>query len=201
MLNVRVLINYYNPNKLKIWSLPWVLQLAKHSMPQKFAITKLLLTLIYRYFPQIIDAGYVYIAQPPLYKIKRGKEVHYAFTDEEKVKIVGDEDLIESNDSAVNDEDVEENENGGDESESEGSTSKTAKKPAKWHIQRYKGLGEMNADELKETTMDATKRVLKQVSIHDAEEANHVFDMLMGSDVAPRKSFIQSYAKQANIYI
>ncbi|OGI72138.1 DNA topoisomerase IV subunit B [Candidatus Nomurabacteria bacterium RIFCSPHIGHO2_02_FULL_38_15] len=164
-------------------------------------IRTLILTLFYRYFPQIIDAGYVYIAQPPLYKIKRGKEVHYAFTDEEKVKIVGDEDLIESNDSAVNDEDVEENENGGDESESEGSTSKTAKKPAKWHIQRYKGLGEMNADELKETTMDATKRVLKQVSIHDAEEANHVFDMLMGSDVAPRKSFIQSYAKQANIDI
>jgi DNA gyrase subunit B len=164
-------------------------------------IRTLILTLFYRYFPQIIDAGYVYIAQPPLYKIKRGKEVHYAFTDEEKVAIVGDEDLIESNDS--------ESADGGDEevseeadTETEGATTKTAsKKPAKWHIQRYKGLGEMNADELKETTMDATKRVLKQVSIHDAEEANHVFDMLMGSDVAPRKSFIQSYAKEANIDI
>lgn len=156
-------------------------------------IRTLILTLFYRYFPQIIDAGYVYIAQPPLYKIKRGKEVHYAYSDEEKLSIVGTGELVDENDGG---DDVGENE---DEANDEEATKVATKKVAKWHIQRYKGLGEMNADELKETTMDKDKRVLKQVSIHDAEEANRVFDMLMGSDVAPRKSFIQSYAKEANI--
>ncbi len=159
-------------------------------------IRTLILTLFFRYFPQILDAGYVYIAQPPLYKIKRGKEIFYAYTDEEKVKIVGDvapdmEIVIESD--AV--EEVEGDEEG--EEETKGGKPKIAK----WVIQRYKGLGEMNAEELKETTMDINKRILKQVNVNDAEEANRVFDMLMGSEVAPRKSFIQSYAKEANLDI
>ncbi|MGI9118263.1 MAG: DNA gyrase/topoisomerase IV subunit B [Minisyncoccia bacterium] len=159
-------------------------------------IRTLILTLFFRYFPQILDAGYVYIAQPPLYKIKRGKEIYYAYTDEEKVKIVGDvapEDEIVIESDAV--EDVE------NEEENEADTKGGKTKTAKWVIQRYKGLGEMNAEELKETTMDIDKRILKQVGVHDAEEANRVFDMLMGSEVAPRKSFIQSYAKEANLDI
>ncbi len=159
-------------------------------------IRTLILTLFFRYFPQILDAGYVYIAQPPLYKIKRGKEIFYAYTDEEKIKIVGDvapEDAIVIESDAV--ENVETDEEG--EEETKGGKAKNAK----WVIQRYKGLGEMNAEELKETTMDINKRILKQVGVNDAEEANRVFDMLMGSEVAPRKSFIQSYAKEANLDI
>ncbi len=162
-------------------------------------IRTLILTLFFRYFPQILDAGYVYIAQPPLYKIKRGKEIYYAYTDEEKVKIVGnvapeDEIVIESD--AVEDVETEE-----ETDEANPKANSKQQKALKWVIQRYKGLGEMNAEELKETTMDIDKRILKQVGVHDAEEANRVFDMLMGSEVAPRKSFIQSYAKEANLDI
>ncbi len=159
-------------------------------------IRTLILTLFFRYFPQILDAGFVYIAQPPLYKIKRGKEIFYAYTDEEKVKIVGD--VAPDMEIVIESDAVEEAE--GDE-ENEEETKGGKPKIAKWIIQRYKGLGEMNAEELKETTMDINKRILKQVNVNDAEEANRVFDMLMGSEVAPRKSFIQSYAKEANLDI
>ncbi len=123
-------------------------------------IRTLFLTLMYRYFRPLIDAGYVYIAQPPLYKIKKGKEVHYAYSDEEKNKIKDASD-----------------------------------------IQRYKGLGEMNAEELWETTMDPTKRVLKLVTVEDARDADRIFDILMGTDVPSRKSFIQSHAKEASLDI
>ena len=123
-------------------------------------IRTLLLTLLYRFFRPLIDAGHVYIAQPPLYKIKMGKESFYAYSDEEKFKIIGDQDM-------------------GD------------------NIQRYKGLGEMNSDELWETTMDPAKRILKQVTVDDAREADRIFDVLMGTDVPSRKSFIQSNAKKA----
>ncbi len=126
-------------------------------------IRTLLLTLFYRYFKPLIEGGYIYIAQPPLYKIKKGKELYYVFSDEEKARRVG------------KDTDV--------------------------SIQRYKGLGEMNPEELWETTMDPATRTLKQVSIEDAQDADKVFDVLMGEDVPARKSFIQSDATKANLDI
>jgi DNA gyrase subunit B len=159
-------------------------------------IRTLILTLLYRYFRPLIDGGFIYIAQPPLYKIKRGKEIHYAYTDEEKVAIVGDvaPDAIEESDESA---EAEEEEVG----EKLEASSKSPVASKKFHIQRYKGLGEMNAEELWETTMDPERRILKQVNIEDAAEADKVFDMLMGSDVAPRKSFIQTHAKMAEIDI
>src|SRR3989344_3675480 len=125
-------------------------------------IRTLLLTLIYRFFRPLIDAGYVYIAQPPLYKIKKGKEIFYVYSPEEK-----------------------------DERTKKGSGLEDA------DLQRYKGLGEMNAEELWETTMDPKARILKQVTVEDAREADRIFDILMGTDVPSRKSFIQSNAKKA----
>src|SRR3989304_2130996 len=153
-------------------------------------IRTLLLTLFYRYFRAIIDAGYIYIAQPPLYKIKRGKEILYAYSDEEKIKIIGkDADVSE----------IQEVESESKESESELEPSPSNLKPNRIHIQRFKGLGEMNPEELWETPMDPMHRILKKVNIDDAEEANKIFDILMGSEVPPRKSFIQSNAKLAEI--
>src|SRR6185369_16818112 len=157
-------------------------------------IRTLLLTLFYRYFRQVVDAGYIYIAQPPLYKIKKGKEISYAYTDEEKLKIVG---------NCADVSEIEEVEGAESEAETteEEEKEETAKKSNKIHIQRFKGLGEMNPEELWETTMDPANRVLKKVNIDDAEEANKIFDILMGSEVPPRKSFIQSNAKLAEIDI
>ncbi|MCI5108486.1 MAG: type IIA DNA topoisomerase subunit B [Candidatus Pacebacteria bacterium] len=141
-------------------------------------IRTLLLTLFYRYFLPLIEGGYVYIAQPPLYKIRKGKELFYAYSDEEKFSIVGDV-----------------KEEVGEDSEEE------TKKTSKFSIQRYKGLGEMDAAELWETTMDPSRRILKQVTIADAQEADKIFDILMGTDVPSRKSFIQTNAKKATIDI
>ncbi|OFZ55746.1 MAG: hypothetical protein A3D92_24210 [Bacteroidetes bacterium RIFCSPHIGHO2_02_FULL_44_7] len=162
-------------------------------------IRTLLLTLFYRYFRPVVDAGFVYIAQPPLYKIKKGKEVSYAYSDEEKNKIIG-KDAQDVNEI----ENLEDEVATAEEEEKEPASAKASAdegRKMKIHIQRYKGLGEMNPEELWETTMDPRNRILKQVMVDDAEEANKTFDILMGSEVPPRKSFIQSNAKLAEIDI
>ncbi len=153
-------------------------------------IRTLILTLFYRYFRPLIDGGFIYIAQPPLYKVKKGKEIMYFYAEEEKnawlkkEKVAVDE-IEEVESDTVSD---------------EASEAKEARSP-KIHIQRYKGLGEMNAEELGETTMDPKHRILKQVTIDDVQEADKVIEVLMGTDVPSRKSFIQSNARKANIDI
>ena len=169
-------------------------------------IRTLILTLLYRYFRPLIDSGYVYIAQPPLYKVKRGKELLYFYSEEEKVKALGheyDQALEEenNNDAEARAELLAAAEAPADESKNAEEESPASKGKAKVSIQRYKGLGEMNAEELWETTMDPTRRILKQVTVDDAQEADKVFDMLMGDDVPARKSFIQSNAKLAKLDI
>ena len=167
-------------------------------------IRTLILTLFYRYFRPLIDGGFIYIAQPPLYKIKKGKEIFYAYSDEEKAQITGSKDENLDEMIARAEEDAQEARDADDEEAGEGEevVVKDVKgRAVKIHIQRYKGLGEMNSEELWETTMDPARRILRQVQIGDAAEADRIFDMLMGSDVAPRKSFIQTHAHTADIDI
>ncbi len=150
-------------------------------------IRTLLLTLFYRHFREVIDGGFIYIAQPPLYKIKKGKEISYAYSDAERDKQVGKNVEIEETSESI------------EEPEGEEGAEVTAKRSNKVSIQRYKGLGEMNSDELWETTMDPKVRILKQVTVDDGREADRIFDILMGTDVPSRKSFIQSNAKKATL--
>ncbi len=160
-------------------------------------IRTLLLTLFFRYFRPLLEAGHIYVAQPPLYKIKQGKELHYAYSDAEKNKIIGKDidmmDMVESESENAEGEESSETET------EETENPKSAIRNKKITIQRYKGLGEMNPEELWETTMDPEQRVLKQVSIDDAVEAEKTFEILMGDEVPPRKLFIQNNAKLANL--
>jgi DNA gyrase subunit B len=128
-------------------------------------IRTLLLTFFFRYMPQIIEKGYLYVAQPPLFKITMGREEHYAYSEEEREQI------------------IKKNKVGG-------------RAPS---VQRYKGLGEMNPEQLWETTMNPTNRILKRVSVEDAAAADETFNMLMGDEVPPRKKFIQTHAKYATL--
>ncbi|MBM3412886.1 MAG: DNA topoisomerase (ATP-hydrolyzing) subunit B [Bacteroidetes bacterium] len=131
-------------------------------------IATLILTFIYRYMKEMIEQGYVYIAQPPLYLVKRGKEQAYAYNEEQRKALV--EKIGAGKEDAVT-------------------------------IQRYKGLGEMNAEQLWETTMNPATRTLKRVTIESAAESDRIFSMLMGDEVAPRREFIESHAKYAKLDI
>ncbi|MBU1046158.1 DNA gyrase subunit B [Patescibacteria group bacterium] len=161
-------------------------------------IMTLLLTLFYRYFKEVIEGGFLYVAKPPLYKITHGKTSVYVYSDEEKDDYLKKNKLGGASEESEEMEEEIEEDSEGEDLENENSK-ELVKKTPKVSIQRYKGLGEMNPDELYETTMDADKRVLKQIFIEDAQKADITFDILMGSDVVPRKSFIQSNAKYAEI--
>ncbi|WP_235918430.1 DNA topoisomerase (ATP-hydrolyzing) subunit B [Sediminibacterium soli] len=129
-------------------------------------IATLILTFFFRYMKELIEQGYIYIAQPPLYLVKKGKEQEYAYNEEQRKALI--EKLANGKEDSVT-------------------------------IQRYKGLGEMNEEQLWETTMDPARRTLKQVTIESAAEADRIFSMLMGDDVAPRREFIETHAKYAKI--
>jgi len=130
-------------------------------------IRTLILTLFFRYMRTLIENGYVYIALPPLYLLKRGKEERYCWTEEQRKELT----LELAKDGKIDN----------------------------VSIQRYKGLGEMNPEQLWTTTMDPKSRTVKQVSIESAAEADHLFSMLMGDEVAPRRDFIEKNAKYAHI--
>ena len=147
-------------------------------------IRTLLLTLFFRHFRPLIDNGNIYFAQPPLYKVAKGKDVRYVYSDQERDAVLEEFTKKKASKTA---------------SKKVANTEEDEAKTAGAMVQRYKGLGEMNFEELRDTTMNVKNRTLKRVSIEDAENADRTFDMLMGSEVAPRKAFIQENATYATL--
>lgn len=158
-------------------------------------IRTLLLTFFFRHMQEVISAGHIYIAQPPFYKITMGKTVRYAYVDEEKSKIIEELKKEKNDRKKSQDIDVEDTTDMSSEDVIAQDEEKMELKKYGINLQRYKGLGEMNAEQLWETTMDPENRVLLQVNIEDAEKADAVFNKLMGTEVDLRKSFIQTHAR------